>query len=354
MLYPVSQLSPPIVINGQNGTVIEGLTITSTSGDCVTITNSTNITIQNSEIGPCAGNGISISGGSGINVFDSYIHPETQDQQCCDHNDGILMIGTTTVTIQGNVIAYGESNVEAQSSSSVQVIGNFLLNPRNNLSGTWSRGNNFQSWRQGTSGVIGTSILVENNYILSSQDTTEYLYPDATADSVSLGWTNVGTVENNFITGGTFQYGCAVNADDQGNSMTFQDNKLVDTGGCGLEISNGSNQLVTGNRVLNRDPVQGAGNQAISVENFYSPNECGPVTVSANTATAYQLDGSQAGYWQGQGCSPVTVTNDNVWGDAADAALTPPDQPPLVPPQPKNCVVISPYSTQTSSSACTR
>ena len=48
-----SALTPsgPIAINGQNGTVVTGLQITSASGDCVSISNSTNITIKNSEIG---------------------------------------------------------------------------------------------------------------------------------------------------------------------------------------------------------------------------------------------------------------------------------------------------------------
>jgi Right handed beta helix region/Carboxypeptidase regulatory-like domain len=358
VVYPVSQLSPPIVINGQNGTVIDGLTITSTTGNCVTILNSTNITIQNSEIGPCAGNGIQITGGSGINVYDSYIHPETYSQLCCDHNDGIFAATTSNLTIQGNVIAYGESNIEAKSSSAVQVIGNFLLNPRNNGAGNWARGGQFQSWQNGQTGAIGTNILVQNNYALSSQDTTAYLYLEMTADAINFGYTDDGTVSGNYVTGGTFQFGCGINADKQAESMIFESNKLVDTGGCGIAINDGTNHLVTGNRVLTRDPVTGAGNTAISVQNwFQTPGTCGPVTVSKNVATAYQLDGSQTGLYQGQGqhqCNSVTVTNDNVWADAADTALTPADQPPLVPPQPKNCVVISPYSTQTSSAACTR
>src|ERR1700745_262426 len=42
-----SSLSPsgPLVINGQDGKVIQGLKITSSTGDCVVITNSRNITI---------------------------------------------------------------------------------------------------------------------------------------------------------------------------------------------------------------------------------------------------------------------------------------------------------------------
>src|SRR5258708_4456148 len=103
--------SGPLVINGQSGTTLENLHITSTSGPCLTITNSTAITIHNSEIGPCGGNGIVISGGSGIRILDSYIHPEYTQSACCDSGDGIYSTGTSNIQIQGNVIAYGEDNI---------------------------------------------------------------------------------------------------------------------------------------------------------------------------------------------------------------------------------------------------
>src|SRR5215469_18508196 len=88
--------SGPITINGQSGTVISNVHITSARGNCITITNSTNITIQNADIGPCGtssgsttGNGISISSSNGVFIYDNYIHPETLSASCCDHHDGI-------------------------------------------------------------------------------------------------------------------------------------------------------------------------------------------------------------------------------------------------------------------------
>jgi len=126
--------SGPVTISGQNGTIVDGLHITNPNGDCLTITNSTNITVRSSEIGPCGGMGINISGGGTINVYDSYIHPGTPlSTSCCDTHDGILANGTTGLSIQGNVIAYGESNIEVNNVSNVSVIGNFLLNPIDNL-----------------------------------------------------------------------------------------------------------------------------------------------------------------------------------------------------------------------------
>jgi hypothetical protein len=123
--------SGAIVINGKSGTVFQELKITSNQGDCGRIANSNNIAIQNSEIG--TGNGVSITGSSGISIFDSYIHPETQSPGCCDHNDRIFAVEPTELQIEGNVIAYDKSNIEVQGGTHVAVIGNFLLNPRGPL-----------------------------------------------------------------------------------------------------------------------------------------------------------------------------------------------------------------------------
>ena len=352
-----SSLKPsgPIVLKNQTGTVIQGLHVTSTTGDCVQILNSTNITIQNSDIGPCAGNGIAISGGQGIEVFDSYIHPETLSPVCCDNNDGIFAVAPSSLLIQGNVIAYGESNIEVHGGTAVTVVGNLLLNPRNEQGGVGPRGNNFQCWSQTSTSPGCTNVTVENNYALSSLDSTKYLYAEATTDSISFGHTDGIVVQNNYITGGHNKFGCALNADKAAINAHFLDNRLLDTGQCGIAINDGTNQLVDGNKVLNRTPVAGGGNTAISVWNFYGTNgTCGPTITSNNVAVSYQLDGTQSGFWKGSGCDPLTLAN-NVFGKSADNLLTPVDQvlpPPSIPPQPRNCVAISPYSTQTSLSSC--
>jgi ASPM-SPD-2-Hydin domain-containing protein/centrosomal CEP192-like protein/HYDIN/CFA65/VesB family protein/parallel beta helix pectate lyase-like protein len=343
--------SGPIVINGQSGTVIQGLKITSTTGDCVQITNSTNITIQNSEIGPCAGNGINIGAGNGIQVFDSYIHPETQSPDCCDNNDGIFSHdGTQNLTIQGNVIAYSESNIEVLDSSNVTVTGNFLLNPRNDASNP-SRGQNFQCW-QGGQGSGCSSITLQNNYALSSQNTTLYLYPEQQEDSINFGYTNGAVAQDNYVTGGHSSSGCGLIADNSANSIHFLSNLVLNTGQCGIGIADGTNQLVDSNKVYNTTPVAGGGNTAIYTWKEYT-NPCGPTTVSNNIADEIKPDGTHSGFWDGGGCT--TTLSGNVFDQSADASLTPVSTvfaPPLIPPKPKNCVVISPYSTQTSVAAC--
>lgn len=351
--YPIGKSSSPIVISGQNGTVISGVTITSNVGDCVKIINSTNITIENSEIGPCAGNGVSISGGSRINIFDSYIHPETLAAKCCDYNDGIIASGTSNLLVQGNVVAYGETNIEVLDGSTVTVTGNLLLNPRGP---EVVRGDNFQCWSSSPASSGCTNVTVQNNYALSSMDANRYLYPEAAQDSINFGHTNGFVAQNNYITGGHSVSGCALNADLMADSAQFLSNVVVDTGQCGIAVHDGANHLIDSNRVIIRNPVTVGGNQAIVVAQLQNPGPCGPVTVSNNVSVFYEPNGKLIGFHKGVGCDPLTLTN-NVFGQPAVSLLTPVETvlpAPLIPPQPKNCVVLSPYSTQTNSPACTR
>lgn len=347
--------SGPITINGQTGTVINNFHITSTTGDCLTVTNSTNIIIENSEIGPCGtasvtthGNGITLKGNNGVYIYDDYIHSETASSQCCDHHDGLFgSQGNQNITIQGNVIAYGESNIEFTGANSmVTIFGNFLLNPR----GPLPRGQNFQCW--GTdSNHICSNISVKNNYALSSLDTTKYSYPENQEDSINFGYSSDAVVRNNYITGGHSHSGCGLIADDSADNMRFESNILLNTGQCGIGIADGTSQLVTGNKIYNTTPVPRGGNTAIYTWKQYR-NPCGPTTVSNNVADMILSNGQHNAYWDGGGCN-VTLSG-NVFNRAADSQLAPTSSVfpvPLIPPQPKHCVVSSPYTTNTTSAS---
>ena len=344
--------SGPVNISGQNGTVIDNLHITNPNGDCLTITNSTNITVRRSEIGPCGGNGINISGGGTINIYDSYIHPETPlSTSCCDTHDGILVMGTSGLTIQGNVIAYGETNIEANNVNNVSVIGNLLLNPINSDPSqpafNQNRGQNFQVY------YGSSNVTVQNNYALSSMDTAKYVFPENQEDSINFGVTTGIIASGNYVTGGHSNSGCGIIADDSANNAQFRSNVLVNTGQCGISIADGTNQVVDGNKILDATPVAGGGNTAISVWKQYG-SPCGPVQVSNNIASAVDTSGNPNSYFDGGGCDPVTVTN-NVFDAAAATLLQPVSTnlpPPPIPPQPFACLVVSPYTNNTSLPSC--
>ncbi|HYA25509.1 MAG TPA: hypothetical protein VEF05_15205 [Terriglobales bacterium] len=347
-----------LVIQNQSNKVYSGLHITTTAAsglDCIQIIDSTNITIKNSEIGPCGGNGINIftytGSASQIYIYDNYIHPETHTNACCDYNDGIFITpGVSDVTIQGNVIAYGESNVEINGNDGVDnnptinrvtVTGNFLLNPRG---GHNARGQNVQAW-------YSTNVLVFNNYTLSSRK--GYKFSEIQEDSINFGFGANFVATHNYVTGGHSASGCGIIADEAANKVLFTHNRLVNTAQCGIGIASGTNQLVDHNKIFENDQISGGGNTAVYVWNQYS-EACGPVALKNNVAVFKLRDGAYSSFWNGGGCDPVTATN-NRWDEAAWDALYPPSKkmrPPLIPPQPKNCVARSPYSTQTRWPQC--
>ncbi|MFY9527650.1 MAG: right-handed parallel beta-helix repeat-containing protein, partial [Candidatus Acidiferrales bacterium] len=270
---------------------------------------------------------------------------------CCDTHDGIFASGTSNLWIQGNVIAYGESNIEVDNATGVTVKGNFLVNPIDSdpsqSADGQSRGQNFQAWSN------SSNVTVENNYTLSSTDTSKYRFAENQEDSINFGVTSGVVAQGNYITGGHSPSGCGLIADDRANNVQFLNNMLLDTGQCGIGIANGTNQVVMGNQVLNRTPVSGGGNTAIYVWNQYA-SACGPVTLSGNIATEIQSDGTQSGFWNGGGCDPATLTNDT-FDAAAQALLEPPSRtmpPPLIPPEPKVCVAVSPFTNNTKKSPC--
>jgi hypothetical protein len=343
--------SGPITLSGQSGVVVQGLHITNSNGNCVTITNSAAITIRQSEIGPCSGNGIVINNGNTINIFDNYIHPEGTLAGCCDVTDGIFADGTYNLTVQGNVIAYGEANIEAQNQTNITIVGNFFLNPRNSR----DRGQNIQVF------YGSSNVLVENNYTLASVDTAQYKFAESQEDSINFGGSMSGSstngiiARNNYITGGHSASGCGLIAETGANSVQFLSNTLVDTGQCGIGVTDGTHYVVDGNKVLNRTPVDGGGNTAIYVWKVDSSDPpCGPVQMSNNIASAIASDGSVNSFWNGGGCNPVTMIN-NTFDAAAQQALSPSAlklPPPPIPPQPNTCVIASPFTNNIALPAC--
>jgi len=370
--------------SANNGQTFTNYRISTKSGDCVDINEASNVTLQNSNIGPCAGRGIYIKNGSGNRVYDSYIHVEGASQRCCDTRDGILVRGSSFTTIQGNVVAYSESNIEIFGNDTV-IVGNFLLNPQ----GVYPRGQQIQTG-------AGSNVRIANNFLLSTRDGTlgQAIETDSNApilmtqgtttnppeDSISIYKTQFVDIENNFVTGGLdatvpgsggaqSPSGCGILGADGdkilgANHVIIKNNIVLNTGQCGIGIATGTGLAVIGNKVLNLNPNTG-GNTAIYVWKQYPP-PCGPVVLSGNVAAEVRPGGYNSGYWDGGGCNPVTCdgVNGNVnscnsfdygSGRAAqkillqDAALT---AAPRIPPVPKRCVVYSPYSSQRSLPGC--
>jgi Right handed beta helix region len=346
------------ITSADNGKVFNNYKISTTSGDCVDVNGATNVTIQNSDIGPCAGHAVLLNGGSNNSVYDSYLHSEGPGNGCCDNHEGVHVLNESGDAIQGNVIAYNESNVHVDSSKQITVNGNYLLNP---LGPADPRGQNIQS-------ATSSGITITNNYAYScvlagsglggvtcparAPDGSTYLFSEDQEDSINFYQTTTFAAQNNYVVGGHSSSGCGMIFDDQANGGQMLDNVLGNTGQCGIGISDGANPIVTGNKILNLTPVAGSGNTALYAWAQYSA-PCGPTIISNNVADEVTGSGD-SGYWDGGGCN-VTTLSGNMFGASAYTQLYPlttTTPPPLIPPVPKNCVAKSPYSTQTSLPPC--
>jgi hypothetical protein len=364
--------------------VFDGYRISTNSGDCVDLSDASNVTFQNSDIGPCGGRGILITGGSGNNIYDNYIHVEKRAAGCCDSHDSIFINFSRNDVVQGNVVAYGETNLQTFGSDNLTIVGNFFLNPL----GPFPRGEQIQTGR-------GSDIKIINNFMLSTPDKTLgaavgtsnkalILYgQDSTgnqpSDNVSIYTTQNVYVGDNYITGGLdattpgsggaqATSGCGLIADGSNivgpKNVTFTNNILVNTGQCGIGIATGINDIVVGNKTINLNP-NGHGDTAVYIWKQYLTS-CGPVLLNGNIASLIRSNGYASGYWNGGGCRSVTCdgTSKNIdscntfdYGSHRTAykLLMPVSisvPPPLVPPLPKNCVVKSPYTTQNALRAC--
>jgi hypothetical protein len=332
-------ISGPITVDGENDVTIDGMHISSEDGDCLLIRNAQRVTVTNSEIGPCKGRGIVVFNSNDVHILDSYVHPEYRVPACCDKGISIFAYQSTNLLIQGNVIAYGQTNVELQGVSDVKVIGNFLLNPL----GPYPRGSQVQVWSHHRQ--RSHDITIESNYTLASTD-ERYSHVDDQYDSINIGFTDRATVRNNYIAGGRSHSGCGVVVDNGAERTHVIDNTLVDTGQCGIGVGSGSDHVVEGNRIMNKGLDRpNVGNTALYVWKQYG-GACGPVRIANNIAVLKRPNGTLSSYWDGGGCAPVTLTG-NVFDKAAMDDLSSRDdmrRPPPIPPLQHTRRAATPYS----------
>jgi hypothetical protein len=374
-LAQLTSSGPITITSANNGQTFQNLKITSTSGPCVHVTGASNITIQNVEVGPCGtdqttsdSTGIEIDGGSAnINVYDSYIHVENQASSCGDTHDDFYIHdnGTGAVTLQGNVIGYGEEDVKILNNSNVSLIGNYIFNPRGSTScsapsNAW--GHPVQAWTYPPT-VTNTNISYTGNYVYNSTDTTKFKFAGKANDFLSFGYTTGGTADHNWVGGtnlGIEPNSTGIIGDVQVNNIRITDNVVSDTYQTGIDIASGANHLISGNKVLiGSNGTVGTANAAgiAIVGSINSPYPCNTITVSNNMAYAHQSGGFIQGYYNDGYCTGVSLSGNtfdvgcktgvNCTEYAALNTLVTTNPPPLIPPQPKNCVVTSPYTTQT-------
>ena len=353
-----------VSIDGAANVLVSGLALSnagaaSDGGDCIRVIGGLDVILRRNQVGPCGGDGVHITGGTGNKVLDSYVHTDHRPTaaSCCDVNEGVRVDDYASyVLIAGNVIAFSESNIELYAASHVTVDGNYLLNPL----GPFPRGQNFQS-------IDSAYVSVTRNYAVS---TTNPKLPFAAdqEDSINFYYTSGALAQANYVVGGVSSSGCAIIADAHTIGARFIGNIVFDSGECGIAISSGLNQVVSSNWVLNLDPIAGGGNVGIYVANYAEPYPCNNVTIANNVVSAISSPCDPAtqacnfnGYYQNASCTNLQVTGnlfdegDLPVGDGAafrKLIAVVPGAAPRVPPFPHACVAVSPYTTQTSMPNC--
>lgn len=391
---PTVLTSTLALTSANNGQTFTNYQISTTSGPCVTITGATGITFQQSNIGPCGTNnstadstGIEIIGGSGHNIYDNYIHVQNTSSDGNDNHEGILVNGGGSITIQGNVLAFNETNIEINggTSSGDVINGNFLLNPM----GPFPRGQQFQS------GDNTSNLTVENNRTLSCEQSACATHESGTGvscllcsnstlssdsfpyyalqeDAINIFGTTNSTEIGNWVEGGDSPSGQGILIDEgSGGTTTISNNVLKDYGhGC-VGPYGGGTVTISNNKCESLTYIDSAQNGMY----FYNPySTTGTITLTNNTVST--LYGNSSGTFD-SGCNPVTTScyfnsfgggtsgsltvvvgsgnnYDNLYpapigggSGSAYEALNPiatTNSPPLIPPEPENCVANSPYS----------
>lgn len=337
---PSGNLSAPLVIDCRSDVVLEGLNISSSTGDCLNIVNSVNVTIRNSQIGPCAGNAIEGSNNRTLRILDSYLHSEQRGSVCCDHGDNVWLRHSSDLLIQGNVLAYGEANIELQAVSDARIVGNFMLNPL----GPYPRGIHVQVW--GLEDDRSADVLIEGNYLLSSTDLSRYRYAAVQEDAINVGYSDRVTIQDNIVRGGRSPSGCAYLIDLDAQAVEVRNNLAYDIGQCGIGVSSGRGHIIDGNRVYSEGSIGEGGNVGIYVWN-QGGLSCGRITVTNNVAVFVRSGGAMSSWWNGGGCSRVNVSH-NTWDEKARQQLAPVvkelAEPASLPPRPAARKADSPYS----------
>lgn len=357
-----------ITINGQNGSVIRGIHVSTTSGPCIHVTGaSTNITIKESYIGPCGsgGNttqsaGILIDGGSSVEVDDDYIHVENLASSCSPaSHDGIEILnnGSGVVNIKGSVLAFNQSQVLAYNSSNVTVDGNFSLNPRGPGCGPGGGGNHFQIYNDVSPATQHTSGKMINNYTVSRSGAGDKFDGDI-EDGYSWGGNFSGITDTgNYDSSSNNNSGCGHTMDSGAFNWDIE-NDIGQNQNCSYQVTNGSGTVNNNKGLVLTGGVNAAG--MVVSTNGIPGNVCGPVTVMNNVIAGVTLaNGSK---FDDGSCTPETQsgnTFDSACTDgvncSAYAALFPlatTNPPPQVPPGPVNCVIRSPWSNNSSKPLC--
>jgi hypothetical protein len=333
---PASMLVPPQVpgatVTATQGQVISNLTLTSSAGPCIVVRGVSDVWIDRMHIGPCAGQGVLVSGAARIRITNSVIHTEHGGEGGVDTGDGVYIADSTDVLLQGNQFSNNESSVIATGSPRTKVVGNYSLNPI----GPYPRGQHFNLANSSDGSEITDNFGEQNPRFRGPAGDRRYI-----EDAINIYQTSDVLIARNYLRDGDADTGCGIIAGDNnggspGHAITIIDNTLIRTSNCGIGVAGGSGHVVRGNRILDSNFAGGRGNVGLYVWDYRDLGTCSGITVTDNIVSNLLSDGTYGDYWDAGNCRDVHAGN-NTFGTAARALLTPEGSrlpPPPIPPRP--------------------
>jgi hypothetical protein len=255
-----------LTLSGEDGQVIQGVTISNPDGNCVEIAHSSDITILDSQIGPC--------GGHAVTIDDS-----------------------TSVRLEGLTISDAESGVYAHASESIAVVGTIFSDA----------GRNFVQFDK----VTGSGNEISEN------EGSNRLGQSSAEDLISI-YSSSGTEEspllvvgNDFGGGGPSESGSGIMIGDNGGSdIVVENNTLTNPGQVGIGISGGTDIRVIGNAIFSEGHPWS--NVGIYVWN-QSDDSCGEIEVRDNRVDWEDPQGAPNPSWDSGSCGEVSGWDDNDW-----------------------------------------
>jgi hypothetical protein len=256
----------PLTLDGEDGLVIEGITVSNPEGNCVEIAHSRDITIRDSQIGPCGGYAVAIDDSSSVYLED-------------------LTISQT------------ESGIYAHASETISVVRNVFADA----------GRNFVQFDK----VTGSG-----NQISDNEGRNQLGQSDA-EDMVSI-YSSSGTDESPLLVvgnvlagGGPSESGSGIMIGDNGGSdIVVEGNTLTNPGQVGIGVSGGTEIRVIGNEIFS--DAHPWSNVGIYVWN-QSDESCGEIEVRGNRVDWLDRDAGPHPSWDSGDCGEVAGWDDNEW-----------------------------------------
>jgi hypothetical protein len=318
-------------ITATNGQVIKRVRITGVTGGCITVNGVADVHIEDVILDGCGGHGVKVTNAQRIKIVNSQITPR-RTKTTLETEHGVFIVSSTDVLIQGNVLRDFESGVEvAQSttSHSIRVVGNYSENPK----GPFPRGQHVQFYPCNKAGPIEKRCEVTDNYFYAEE--ADHSGGAGQEDAINTGSQSKHVYyARNYVEGGGAASGCGLLVEGAGTDYALlEDNVLISTAGCGVNIANSAFAIVRRNKLLGPFETTNSASAQLGIGNWFKTGDtgCHDNEVYENTVANKLSTGSYNDIWLKGGCG---VQTNNIKGANAETVLTP-RETKLPPPSPR-------------------